>query len=121
MSKTRSSSANSLPSSWKSADRHSSGCRVGASRLPSRVVIAGASPVKYGCRKHGHAEARLSPRLLRARPFKFRSVGQLVQGLLEAVRVRALGFGQRLEPIGDFRESFGAVGLLHSLIHFLVF
>src|SRR5574337_1940273 len=46
---------------------------------------------------------------------------QVVQRLGEAVRVRAFGLGQRLEPVGDFLETFVARGLGHAGIHVGVF
>src|SRR5688572_18665709 len=44
-----------------------------------------------------------------------------VQSLLETIRVRTLGLGQRLEPVGDLGESFFARLLRHARIHVAVF
>ena len=44
-----------------------------------------------------------------------------VEGLLEAIRVRTLGLGQRLEPVGDLGETFFARLLRHARIHVAVF
>ena len=51
-------------------------------------------------------EERRPPLLSRAS--RAASVGERVERLLEAVRVRALGLGQRLEPVGDLVEAFVA-------------
>src|SRR5664279_1869054 len=45
------------------------------------------------------------------------SVDQRVERLLVAVRVRALGFGERLEPVGHFVEALGARDLRHARVH----
>ena len=42
---------------------------------------------------------------------------QVVECLLEPVGVRALGFGQRLEPIGNLTEALVAGGLRHTRVH----
>ena len=46
---------------------------------------------------------------------------QLVEGALEATRVRTLGLGQRLEPIGDFVKALFAGRTRHSRIHVGIF
>src|SRR5258706_13525936 len=45
------------------------------------------------------------------------SVRQRVEGLLETVGVGTLRFGQRLEPVRDFVETFVAGALGHAGIH----
>src|SRR5690606_23366891 len=42
---------------------------------------------------------------------------QSVERLLEAVRVRALGLRERLEPVGDLVEALVAGGLRHARVH----
>ena len=46
---------------------------------------------------------------------------QIVQGFLEATGVGFFGFGERLEPVGDFGEPFVARGLGHPRVHVGVF
>jgi len=45
------------------------------------------------------------------------SVGQVVQRLLEAVGVRALGLRERLKPFRYIGEAFLARGLGHARVH----
>lgn len=49
------------------------------------------------------------------------SLAKFIQRFLEAVGVRAFGFGQRFEPVGDLVEAFFARGLGHVQIHVGVF
>src|SRR5688500_12594838 len=104
MSKMRSISATIFGSSRYSGLFHSTGCRVGASRLPSLVVIW-----------------RVSEKGARTPPFiavwKGPSVRERVQGLLEAIGVRALGLGEGLEPVCDLVELLPARGFRHAGIH----
>src|SRR4051812_19541985 len=44
-----------------------------------------------------------------------------VERLLEAIRVRTFGLGQRLEPVGDFGKAFFTCLLGHARIHVAVF
>ena len=46
-----------------------------------------------------------------------RNVLDRVEGFLEAVGVRALGLGQRLEPIRNLVEAFVTRGLRHARVH----
>src|SRR5918912_2202330 len=50
-----------------------------------------------------------------------RLITELVERLLEAVGVAALGFRQRLEPVGDLAEALVARLLRHARIHVGVF
>src|SRR6185436_12756730 len=97
MSKTRSSSAASAVSSQNSGVFQASAWRVGASRLPSRAPPGGRSLTRANPCAPGSAE--------------------LVQRLLEAVRVRALGLRERLEPVGDLAEALVARCLGHARVH----
>src|SRR6188768_2812866 len=92
MSKTRSSSFSSAASSVNSGLRQSSGWREGACRLPSRMPV----------------------------PDVLIQSSDRVEGLLETIGMRALGLRQRLEPIGDFRESFLARLFGHARVHVAV-
>ena len=49
------------------------------------------------------------------------SISQIIQNLLEAIGVRALSLAQRLEPVGDFIETFVASSLGHARIHIGIF
>src|SRR4051794_25613691 len=108
MSNTRSSSC--VHAAWSRYDGlcQSIGCRVGASRLPSCVVIAA---VRAHQQTGGHTPPAVRRRDERA------SVGELVQGLLIAIRMRTLSLGQRLEPIGDLVEAFLPRRLGHARVH----
>src|SRR5882672_1225832 len=48
-------------------------------------------------------------------------VGQTVERFLEPVGVRALSFGERLEPVGDLGEALLASTLGHARVHVRVF
>src|SRR3954470_616022 len=95
MSNTRSSSRSSAAGSLNSALRQSSGCREGASRLPSRMPVSDVL-------------------MARARSDR-------VESLLETIGVRALGLRERLEPVGDLGEPFFARLLRHARVHVAVF
>src|SRR5262245_17617450 len=101
MSNTRSTSASSASPSQNAGSCQASGWRVGASRLPSRTP---PGPRSLTC------AASREPR---------RSV-ELVQCLLEAIGVRALGLCERLEPVGDLGEALFARGLRHAGVHIRV-
>src|ERR1700688_2524268 len=46
---------------------------------------------------------------------------QVVQRFLEAIRVGSFGFGESLEPIGNFTEALVARALRHPRVHIRVF
>lgn len=72
----------------KSDDFQATARRVGASKLPSRVFM-GCPVLKPGPPPPDSAGT---------------SVGQPVQGLLEAIGMGPLGLGQGVEPVGNFLE-----------------
>src|SRR5258708_16132161 len=107
MSKMRSISATIFGSSRYSGLFQSIGWRVGASRLPSRLLMGFAY---WGDRTQLETGCALSP-----------SVRERVERLLETVRVRPLGFRHRLEPPGHLLEPFPARALPHARLHVGVF
>ena len=85
-------------------------------RVPKGLVSehsAKSRVVKYQQKKEG--ERNRSPRCWRT-PGALLAV-EVVQRLLEAIRVASLRLGQGLEPIGDFVKAFVASGLGHTRIH----
>src|SRR5260221_14112104 len=112
MLNTRSISPRSFASSKNSGARHATGWRVGASRFPSRTVIFGIvrRAIFDPRSRSGASGVRIN-----------RLVGERVERFLEAVGVRTLRLGERLEPVGDLGEAFLACGLRHAGIHVGVF
>src|ERR1700710_610388 len=100
MSKTRCSSFSTASGSVNAGSCHAIGWRVGASRLPSlmRIVLpCYARPLPVTRKGSDDTYGPMSG-------------GQFVQSLLKTAGVRAFGFRQRLEPVGDFIEAFLASG-----------
>src|SRR5581483_12399260 len=105
------------------------GCRVGASRLPSRPPPPEADPAGVelivllvlcvnaypptGASRSG------SRRKTQTQVFCELETGsaERIQRLLEAVGMRAFGLGKRLEPVGDLAETFVARLLGHARVH----
>src|SRR6267154_572705 len=108
MLNTRSISPRSFASSKNSGARHATGWRVGASRFPSRTVM-------FGIVRESSSDSRSQRGASGVRINRL--VGERVERFLEAVGVRALRFGERLEPVGDLGEAFLACGLRHAGIH----
>src|SRR5579863_6312558 len=110
MSKTRRISASSFAGSAKSGSCHLMTSRVGASRLPSPVMIV---PQENSRARFWFARLCLiqASRLL-TKPIK---------RLLEAAGMGLLGLGQGLEPVGDFVKAFRTRRLGHARIHVGIF
>src|SRR6478752_7107456 len=109
MSKTRSISFSSAASSQNQGFCQSRGCRVGASRLPSRMGrFARSSRTKKG--------TRTGPLCTKTGVLRHR-----VERLLEAAGVALLGLREGLEPVGDLAEAFLTRGARHARIHVGVF
>src|ERR1700687_2097710 len=103
MSKTRRISSSILAESRKSGCCHSIGWRVGASRLPSRIMVR--IRVKAGPEPASQHEMRA------IRGFKCACrLAERIERFLEAPGVALLGLRQGFEPIGDFVETFVARG-----------
>src|SRR5689334_15002968 len=80
------------------------------------VGEAGAAPVEWMTR--GSLQASLA--YSRIRTAHASGPSDRVQGLLEPIGMRALGFRQRLEPVGDLGEALFASLLRHSRVHVAV-
>src|SRR5579872_2160216 len=111
-SKTRCISASIFWGSKKSGSCQSRGWRVGASRLPSRMIISRRKICReLEGRKGFHPFTPLGSRRL----------GKRVERLLEAAGMGFLGLGEGLEPFGDFLEAFLTRGARHARIHVGIF
>src|SRR5208337_3394626 len=116
MSNTRLSSVSSASASWNFGSCQPRAWRVGASRLPSRPDLFGPSDTVFpftqraprGARSHHNAPLGRSAGL------------QVIQRLLEAIRVRPFRLGEGLEPIGDLVEAFLSGALRHARVHIRV-
>src|ERR1700748_1787305 len=110
MSKTRRISASSLAGSAKSGSCHLMTSRVGASRLPSPVILV----------PQENSRARFwFARLVFIKASRL--LPKPIQRLLEAAGMGLLGLGQGLEPVGDFVKAFRTRGLGHARIHVGIF
>src|SRR5688572_23218634 len=114
MSKTRWSSLLSASASVNCGERQSMTWRVGASRLPSRRG-AGVSLTALDLDRLCPDEPVRAERVTKVGERVL--LAERVQSLLETVRVRALGLGERLEPVRDLLETLAAGGLRHARIH----
>ena len=113
MSNTQRNSVSSFSASKKSGFRHGIGCRVGASRPPSRMT----TPLASKWRRETPCKV---PRPL------FRAIERLLlaqgdEGFLEPAGVGLFGLGQGFEPVGDFVETFLAGRFRHAGVHVRVF
>src|SRR5207248_5065840 len=111
MSKIRCISASVFARSVKSGSSHAIACRVGASRLPSLIVVLSSA---Y---KRAQKPFVSAPLLYRGGA----AGSEGVERLLEAAGVRLLRLCKRLEPLGDFLEALLASRSAHSRIHIRIF
>src|SRR5579859_2941995 len=109
ISKMRCISASTFSRSAKSGSSQLSGCRIGASRLPSRMDV-----LLSFCRNAKGATLPAAPLDLRV---KAPRSAERVERLLEAARVGLLRLGEGLEPVGDLVEAFLAGGARHARVH----
>src|SRR5690349_21843740 len=115
----------SMRSSMWSNDGHSRWQR----RQPSHSSVTRASSFSTACvsKKDGSRGSKVMVLARRNRgPVAYRPAPRILQlletleALREAAGVAALGLGQRLEPLGDFREALVAGGLRHARVHLRV-
>src|SRR5438552_10304176 len=111
MSKMRCISASVFVRSANSESPQEITCRVGASRLPSFIIVLAI------VEKKGRGSSRSG-----ARPKDERVFGsERIESLLEASGMRPLGFGKGLEPLGNLLEPLFARCAGHPWIHVGVF